>query len=114
MARTTRPTLIFLLLSFLSLATAIKFELPASRYPIPKCIWNAAHNHALVIITANVAPGENQRVDIEVVDDSEHQNVYLSKRNIGGETRLAVTSHADGDIGVCFKNTIDASGVKEL
>ncbi|KAG8880041.1 vesicle coat component [Tulasnella sp. 331] len=94
--------------NFISSTHAIKFELPASRYPIPKCIWNSAHPYALVIVTANVGTGENQRIDIEVVDDSDHRNVYLSKKGITGETRLAVTSHGDGDVGVCFKNTFDA------
>ncbi|KAG8987335.1 vesicle coat component [Tulasnella sp. JGI-2019a] len=106
---------LILILAFIAPPTnAIKFELPASRYPIPKCIWNTAHEHALVIVTANVGAGENQRIDIEVVDDSEHRNVYLSKRAITGETRLAVTSHADGDVGVCFKNTIEGDGNSKI
>ncbi|KAG1903172.1 emp24/gp25L/p24 family/GOLD-domain-containing protein, partial [Suillus fuscotomentosus] len=83
---------------------AIKFALPAARLPIPKCIWNAAHIHALVIVTANVGPGTNQRVDIEILDSTPHRNVYLSKRDIKGETRLAVTAHGEGEVGVCFKN----------
>ncbi|KAJ7837267.1 hypothetical protein B0H14DRAFT_2792374, partial [Mycena olivaceomarginata] len=32
------------------------------------------------------------------------KRVYLSKRDIKGETRLAVTTYADGEVGVCFKN----------
>ncbi|KAG0696123.1 emp24/gp25L/p24 family/GOLD-domain-containing protein [Suillus ampliporus] len=83
---------------------AIKFALPASRLPIPKCIWNAAHTHALVIVTANVGPGVHQRVDIEILDSASPRNVYLSKRDIKGETRLAVTAHGEGEVGVCFKN----------
>ncbi|PVF94245.1 hypothetical protein CPB86DRAFT_789223 [Serendipita vermifera] len=91
---------------------AIKFKLIAERYPQAKCIWNAAHENELVVVTANVGPGASQRVDIEIVDSSPRRNVYLSKRNIDGETRLAVTSHAEGDIGVCFKNHLD-SGVTQ-
>ncbi|KAG1767966.1 emp24/gp25L/p24 family/GOLD-domain-containing protein [Suillus occidentalis] len=83
---------------------AIKFALPAARLPIPKCIWNAAHTHSLVIVTANVGPGPHQRVDVEILDSTPHRNVYLSKRDIKGETRLAVTAHGDGEVGVCFKN----------
>ncbi|KAG8892535.1 vesicle coat component, partial [Tulasnella sp. 403] len=106
-----RLLLVFLLLGAYVLPTtyAIKFELPTSRHPIPKCIWNSAREHNLIIVTANVGSGPNQRVDIEVVDDSHHRNVYLSKRGISGETRLAITSHADGDVGVCFRNTVDAN-----
>lgn len=33
----------------------------------------------------------------------------MNKKDIKAETRLAVTAHADGDVGVCFKNTLDAS-----
>jgi len=103
-----RPTAVLLtLLAFLSLAhpaSAIKFSLPAQHYPSSKCIWNAAHVNALVIVTANVGPGTNQQVDVEIIDSSPQKNVYLNKRDIKGETRLAVTSHADGEVGVCFKN----------
>lgn len=87
---------------------AIKFELQAYRYPPAKCVWNAAHAGALVIVTANVGPGEGQRVDIEIVDSGPEKNVYLSKRNINGEARFAITAHSeDGDVGVCFKNYLD-------
>ncbi|PBK89788.1 hypothetical protein ARMGADRAFT_1054560 [Armillaria gallica] len=100
-----------LFLSFLFLAPlesyAIKFSLQAYRYPPPKCIWNPAHADTLVIVTANVAPGDKQRVDIEIVDSSPQKNVYLSKRNVNAETRLAITTHAEGEVGVCFKNHLD-------
>jgi len=86
---------------------AIKFSLQAYRYPPAKCIWNAAHPNALVIVTANVGPGTGQRVDVEIVDSSAQKNVYLSKKGISGETRLAVTSHAEGEVGVCFRNYLD-------
>ncbi|KAG2144551.1 CHAT domain-containing protein [Suillus clintonianus] len=76
----------------------------SSRLPIPKCIWNAAHTHALVIVTANVDPGAHQWVDIEILDSTPHHNICLSKHNIKGETRLAVTAHGKGEVGVCFKN----------
>ncbi|KAJ7037795.1 emp24/gp25L/p24 family/GOLD-domain-containing protein [Mycena alexandri] len=83
---------------------AIKFSVPTYRFPPSKCIWNTAHDGALVIVTANVGPGENQRVDVEIIDSSPAKNVYLSKRDINGETRLAITTHAEGEVGVCFKN----------
>jgi len=99
------PTaLFFLLLLLLPFATAIKFALPPARIPAEKCIWNAAHPHALVIVTANVGPGPSQRIDINIIDSTPQRNVYLSKKDINAETRLAVTAHAEGQIGVCFKN----------
>ena len=99
------PLLLVALLVCLSQpASAIKFNIPASRYPPAKCVWNAAHPGALVIITANVGPGEGQRLDIEVIDSSEHKNIYLSKKNISGEKRFAITAHAEEDISVCFRD----------
>ncbi|THH21173.1 hypothetical protein EW146_g359 [Bondarzewia mesenterica] len=104
-------TLSLLFFSYLLLLTqptyAIKFALQAYRYPPAKCIWNAAHPNALVIVTANVGPGDGQRVDVEIVDSSPEKNVYLHKKNIKGETRLAVTAHAEGEVGVCFRNFLD-------
>ena len=107
----SQPTILFLtLLSVLILshpARAIKFSLPANRYPPAKCIWNAAHTNALVIVTANVGPGSGQRVDVEIIDSSPQKNVYLHKKGIDGETRLAITAHSEGEVGVCFKNYLD-------
>ncbi|KAI6127574.1 emp24/gp25L/p24 family/GOLD-domain-containing protein [Pisolithus thermaeus] len=101
----SRGTLSFLLfLLLVPFVAAIKFTLPPGRVPAPKCIWNAVHTNALVIVTANVGPGPGQRVDIEIIDSTPQRNVYLSKRDIKGETRLAVTAHAEGDIGVCLRN----------
>lgn len=103
------PLLLLLFLSTTHLVAAIKFNLPAYQYPPLKCIWNTAHTNTLVIVTANVGPGENQRVDVNILDSSDNRNVYLSKKDIKGETRLAITTHAEGEVGVCFKNYIDSS-----
>lgn len=101
-------SLLFALFSILAQpALGIKFSLQAFRYPSSKCIWNAAHPNTLVIVTANVVSGENQRLDIEIIDSSPQKNVYLSKRGIKGETRLAVTTHGEGEVGVCLKNYIE-------
>ncbi|KAI0040182.1 hypothetical protein FA95DRAFT_1591365 [Auriscalpium vulgare] len=101
------PIFALLLLLLSHPTSAIKFNLPAYRYPPAKCIWNAAHPNALVIVTANVGPGQDQRVDIEIIDSSPQKNVYLHKKGIKGETRLAVTAHSEGEVGVCFRNYLD-------
>jgi p24 family protein delta-1 len=111
------PALFFTTLILLCAAPvhAIKFEIQAQRYPPAKCIWNSAHAGALVIVTANVGPGEGQRVDIEIVDSGPEKNIYLSKRGITGEARFAITAHSeDGDVGVCFKNYLDVGKALEL
>ena len=99
-----------LLLASLPQTYAIKFNLSAAKYPAPKCIWNAAHPGALVIVTANAGPGEGMRVDIEIIDSSPQKNVYLSKRDIRGETRLAVTAHTEGEVGVWPRLANDDDG----
>lgn len=100
------PFVVFAL-SFLQAVSGIKFHLPAYRYPPQKCIWNAAHANSLVIVTANVGPGADQRVDIEIVDSSTNRNIYLSKKGIKGETRLAITTHEEGEVGVCLRNYVE-------
>lgn len=113
MARLSSPTLalplllVALVLSVLPHVAAIKFTMKPSRYPAAKCIWNSVRDNQLVIVTANVSPGANQRMDIEIVDSSPAKNVYLNKRGIKGETRLAITTHAEGEVGVCLKNTAE-------
>lgn len=66
------------------------------------------HDNELVIVTAMVGPGDDQSIDIDIVDSSPQKNKYLSKRNIMGETRLAITTHAEGEVGVCFKNYLSS------
>ncbi|KIM46742.1 hypothetical protein M413DRAFT_440322 [Hebeloma cylindrosporum] len=110
MAPSPRPAtfpLLILFLSFLQSVSAIKFNLPAFRYPPQKCIWNTAHANSLVIVTANVGAGLHQRVDIDIVDSGPNRNVYLSKKGIKGESRLAITTHSEGEVGVCLRNYID-------
>ncbi|KAH8113998.1 emp24/gp25L/p24 family/GOLD-domain-containing protein [Phellopilus nigrolimitatus] len=105
---TSVPFLVLALVLLLAQpARAIKFSLPAYRYPPAKCIWNSVHPNQLVIVTANVGPGANQRVDVEIIDSSAQKNQYLNKKGINGETRLAVTAHAEGEVGVCFRNYLD-------
>lgn len=62
----------------------------------------------LVVITANVEGSDNkQKVDMSVLDGSSHSNIYQTKKNMRGETRMAITTHADADLGICFTNTLD-------
>ncbi len=49
---------VLFLLSLVQPTAAVKFKLVADRYPKAKCIWNTAHENALIIVTANVGPGQ--------------------------------------------------------
>lgn len=100
--------LLFLPLLLLPSAWAVKFSLQAHHSPAQKCLWNYAMADTLVVISVS-APlqGAMQRLDMEVVDGSGSRNIYQSKKGLKGETRMAVTTHADADLGVCFKNVLD-------
>src|ERR1700749_827479 len=110
MARLPLPVLLLVVASITWQTAAIKFNLPAIRNPTPKCISNPVHDGDLVIVSVIVdaedssLPANSQRVDIQVTDSSPKRNVYLSKKNINGEKRFAVTSHAEGEVLVCFQN----------
>lgn len=99
------------LLSFISPCAAIKFDIPATSHPTTKCIWNYALSDTLVIVTVTSGPipnsalaGDEQQLDVEIVDASKHNNVYLDKKDIKGETRMAVNTHTHSDLGVCLTN----------
>ncbi|WFD03437.1 vesicle coat component [Malassezia obtusa] len=96
------------LLCLAASAAAIKFELPASKSPTPMCIWNYAMQDTLAIISINVVPRDphtaaDQSIEVKVVDRT-HHNVYLSKKGLVDETRLAINTHHDADLGVCIMN----------
>lgn len=46
---------------------------------------------------------------MEILDGSGSRNVYQMKKGIKGETRMAITTHADAELGVCFSNVLDTS-----
>lgn len=88
---------------------AIKFELESSRHPKPLCIWNYALADTLAIISINVVPRDertaaDQSINVKVIDRT-HHNIYLNKMNLVGETRLAINTHHDADLGVCILNS---------
>ncbi|KAG0142447.1 hypothetical protein CROQUDRAFT_109850 [Cronartium quercuum f. sp. fusiforme G11] len=106
--KTTIIVLLGILLSSLNIK-AIKFSLPAEHHPTARCIWYYAMADTLVVISTNIEKADNQRMDLEIVDGSVHRNIYQSKKGITGETRIAITTHNDADLGVCFTNTLDAN-----
>lgn len=104
----SRALAIVATLVVLPFVSAVKFSLQASHNPTPKCLWNYAMSDTLVVISVSAPMAGNlQRLDMEVVDGSSSRNTYQSKRGLKGETRMAITTHADADLGVCFKNVLD-------
>ncbi|CAG8762973.1 2341_t:CDS:2, partial [Cetraspora pellucida] len=87
----------------------IKFDLSAEpgHSVVPKCISQYVTTNTLVVVTVKVGVGYNQKIDVEVTDNSDANNKYGHKRDVSEETRLAFTTHANADISVCFTNALD-------
>ncbi|KAH8551882.1 emp24/gp25L/p24 family/GOLD-domain-containing protein [Umbelopsis sp. PMI_123] len=102
----------FLLLSLVaSIVSAIKFDLEAypssTAFAHRKCLSQHVGDNTMVIVTVKVGEGYNQRVDLEIYDDSESINKYATRRDVGEQgARLAFSTHADASIFVCFTNTL--------
>lgn len=93
-------------------AAAIKFDLVAGHEPEEKCIWNYALTDTLVLVTINAVSegnGDDHEVDVQIVDGSQHHNVYWSQRDVRTETRMAINTHSTSDLGVCFMNRLSKS-----
>ncbi|SGY44436.1 BQ5605_C001g00157 [Microbotryum silenes-dioicae] len=109
------PTVVLTLVAVLAflplpLVSAVKFQVEAHHDPPQKCLWNYAMTDTLVVISVSAPMATSmQRLDMEVVDGSGSRNIYQSKKGLKGETRMAVTTHADADLGVCFRNVLDPS-----
>lgn len=100
------------ILALAPLVAGIKFDLEARHDMLEKCIWDYALVDQLVVVTINAvfnSPIQDQALDVQIVDGSEHNNVYWSQRNVRTETRMAINSHSDSDMGVCFINRLTKS-----
>lgn len=54
-----------------------------------------------LILTDSCYHRENQ-----ITDNSPAHNEYGKRRDLNAETRIAFTTHADADVGICFSNTL--------
>lgn len=71
-------------------------------------MWNYALADTLGIISINVVPRasnteDKQNIEVRIIDRA-HHNVYLNKKGLKGETRLAINTHHNADLGVCLSN----------
>ncbi|KAK4700380.1 hypothetical protein P7C70_g5869, partial [Phenoliferia sp. Uapishka_3] len=109
------PIALFLLPILFTLSSAVKFDIVAAHSPVQKCLWNYAMSDTLVVISvSSPLAGTLQRLDMEIIDGSGSRNVYQAKKGLKGETRMAITTHADADLGVCFQNKLDGSVPEHL
>ncbi|KAJ5934828.1 Endoplasmic reticulum vesicle protein 25 [Penicillium verhagenii] len=104
---TMRSILTFLLL-VVQIASALKFDLPASggNGKNERCIRNFISKDQLVVVTAIVSgsKGDGQRVNMHIKDSM--GNDHGRPKDIVGEVRQAFTSTADTTFDVCLENQL--------
>ncbi|CAG8704608.1 9403_t:CDS:2, partial [Ambispora leptoticha] len=96
-------------LFFNTLVEGIKFDLIAA--PIgsfqPKCISEHVQADTMVVVKIKVGIGYNQKVEVEITDNSPAHNVYRKRKELNTDTPIAFTTQADAEINICFTNTLD-------
>ncbi|CAL5874518.1 uncharacterized protein PFLUO_LOCUS8814 [Penicillium psychrofluorescens] len=105
-----------LFLLIVQIASALKFDLPASAgygSAHERCIRNFVAKDQLVVVTAIVSgqKGDGQKVNLHIRDAM--GNDHGKAKDIAGETRQAFTSPGDTAFDVCFENQlVGRSGVQ--
>ncbi|KAJ6014508.1 Endoplasmic reticulum vesicle protein 25 [Penicillium herquei] len=104
----TMRSILALFLLAIQLATALKFDLPASsgHGKNERCIRNFVSKDQLVVVTAVVSgsKGDGQRVNMHIKDSM--GNDHGRPKDIVGEVRQAFTSAADTAFDVCMENQL--------
>ncbi|KAJ5640654.1 Endoplasmic reticulum vesicle protein 25 [Penicillium herquei] len=104
----TMRSILALFLLAIQLATALKFDLPASSSngKNERCIRNFVSKDQLVVVTAVVSgsKGDGQRVNMHIKDSM--GNDHGRPKDIVGEVRQAFTSAADTAFDVCMDNQL--------
>ncbi|KAJ3013137.1 vesicle coat component [Thoreauomyces humboldtii] len=104
--------LILLSLSLPPTVSALKFDLQASAAGTRRCVSQFISDKQLVVGTIHASDGSNQKVDIEVFDQSPHANKYWHKLNIANEQKFAFNAHDDAEVHFCLTNTLDVGVVQ--
>ncbi|KAF9428606.1 vesicle coat component [Podila epigama] len=90
-------------------AQAIKFELAGQEASEahPYCISHHVEDNTNVVVKYKAGPGANQKILLEITDDSVHQNQLHRKENVGEEfQRAAFITKQAGEVVACFTNTL--------
>ncbi|KAI9011737.1 endoplasmic reticulum vesicle protein 25 [Hyaloraphidium curvatum] len=98
-----------LLVAFFGGVHGLKFDLEAT-YPGSldhrKCVSQFIAKDTLVSGSVEVGEGQHQRVDVEILDETENPNVYFKKNDINNEVKFSFTTHSHADVMFCFMNSI--------
>ncbi|SAL95854.1 hypothetical protein [Absidia glauca] len=97
--------------TLVALTSAVKFDLKAAtameQEGPGRCFSQYVPKDTKVLVTVNVGQGYNQRVDCTIFEDGEQPNVFAKKRDIKDEYNNAFDTLQDGEINICFTNTLD-------
>lgn len=100
--------------ALLSLACAVKFELPATSEGNTICISQYMAKDILSSVTVDVGNGGNQKVSILVKDKSPSANQFYSKPDLNNNNKFAFTTHEWADVDFCFTNTLNKGKFSSL
>ncbi|KAG0345085.1 vesicle coat component [Podila humilis] len=90
-------------------AQAIKFDIAGqdANDLQPVCISHFVDDETQVVVKVRAGPGSNQKISLEVSDDSVHQNQLYRKDSLTEELqRGAFLTKQAGDIIACFSNVL--------
>lgn len=96
--------LTYILVLFASFANALHMEVPALPNPTPVCIRDFVQGDQMVVVNVftDGYKGDGQRLDMRVTDSL--GNLYATRKNVVGETKVAFTSHNNAAVDICFSN----------
>lgn len=99
--------LLVLLTLFMSMVTALRFEVVAESKPQPVCIRDFVGANQLVVVNINTdgRAGDGQVLDVSITDSI--GNKYSNRKNIVGSAKIAFTSHHSVAFDVCFTNRLE-------
>ncbi|KAI9100475.1 endoplasmic reticulum vesicle protein 25 [Phlyctochytrium arcticum] len=88
---------------------AVKFYVHATHNPgTRRCISQFIADDKLVIGNIEISDGDFQKIDVEVFDNTEHNNRYWSKKGVSGVEKFTFTTHDDAEVQFCFTNTLES------
>lgn len=106
---TTERLMFLLLLSFLSLAFGLRFELDAIAGGNTRCIREFVGSEALVVVNikTNGSPNDGQRLTLSITDNDE--NRYFYRENVLDHVYQTFSPAPETSFDICFTNTIETS-----
>lgn len=101
-------TIIIGFLTFFQIATALRFELPATQGhdETPQCVREFVTDGQLVVVSVqtNGRIGDGQVLSMKITNSDGDE--YRRKDNIAGEIKVAFSAHDTSSFDICFTNRL--------